>query len=351
MHIGSECTKFDTADDDSSCDHKTELYSVLKDLAPGTLDVIIAGHTHAAIAHKINGVAVIESLSQGRAFGRVDLTITGGKLAGVKVFPPQLMCPLDEHKNAVPIADCHPDPYEGKPVVADAAVQKIADAALDRAGVKRAEKLGVTLAAAVTKAYREESAEGDWFTELMLAAQPGTDIAMTNGGGLRADLPAGELTYGAFFEAIPFDNRFAIVDLSGAQLRDLVYRNLHGGGGFMSWGGLAAVAKCTNDKLVVDVKVAGKPIDDKKTYKLVTSDFLVSGGDAALKHLKLADTAIHATDVIMRDGMADVLRARKGTPAATIDPAKIMAHRRLDYTGKRPVRCKNDQPAEHDGDD
>ncbi len=323
---------------------------MLKDVPPGTIDAMIAGHTHAGIAHRISGVAVIESFSQGRGFGRIDLSVDNGKLVGLKIYSPKLICPLDDHRNPVPVADCHPDAYEGKPVAIDTTIQKVADEALARAAEKRAEKLGVSLAGTVTKAYREESAEGDLFTELMLASQPGADVAMTNGGGLRADLPAGELTYGQFFEAMPFDNRFAVVDVTGAQLRDLIRRNVRGNGGFMSWGGLAATARCTGDKLVVDVKIKGKALDDKKTYKIATSDFLTTGGDAALKHLHLADTAIHQTDVIIRDGMADALRARKGTPAATIDPTAILAHRRVDYTGKRPVRCKGEpaEPEQHD---
>jgi 5'-nucleotidase len=349
-HIGSECKSFDNADDDSSCEHDGEIYKVLADVPPGTVDVVVAGHTHAGVAHRIHGTAVIESFAQGRGFGRVDVVVDGaGKPTAVKVFQPTLICPLDEHRNPVPVADCHPDSYEGKPVVVDTGIQAIVDGALARAQEKRAEKLGVTLTAVVTRAYREESAEGDLFTELMLAAEPTADVAMTNGGGLRADLPSGELNYGAFFEAMPFDNRFALVDVTGAQIRELVRHNLRSNGGFMSWGGIAATAKCSGDHLALDIRVVDKrgqtkPLDDKKAYKLVTSDFLASGGDAALKRLHLDDAAIHNTDVIIRDGMAEVLRARKGA-AATIDPGKLLAHRHLDYTGKRPVACKAD-PAE-----
>nr|HEX4314661.1 bifunctional UDP-sugar hydrolase/5'-nucleotidase [Kofleriaceae bacterium] len=344
MHVGSECTDVTAHDSDATCDHNTELYKVLKDVAPNTVDAIVAGHTHAGIAQRIHDIPVIESYSQARAFGRIDLTVDNGHVTAAKIFEPQLICPLDERKNPVAVADCHPAPYDGKPVVADPAIQKISDDALARAASKRDDKLGVTLAATVTKAYREESPEGDLFTELMLAAQPTADVAMTNGGGLRTDLPAGELTYGAFFEAMPFDNRFAVVDVTGDQLRELVRHNLRSSAGIMSWGGLDATATCTPDgKLALAITVKGKPLDDKHTYKLVTSDFLTSGGDKALERLKLPATAIHATDVVIRDAMADALRARKGTPLATIDPAKIMAGKHLHYDGKRPVRCKADR--------
>src|SRR5207249_565512 len=161
--------------------------------------------------------------------------------------------------------------YEGRNVVADARIQKIVDEALARAGERRAEKLGVTLAATITKAYKTESAEGDLVTELMLAARPDADVAMTNGGGLRADLPAGELTYGQLFEAMPFDNRFALVAMTGAQLQHMVAGNLEKDGGILSWSGLTAKARCTDGKLDVAITVKGQPLDPEHTYTIVTS--------------------------------------------------------------------------------
>jgi len=341
MHVGSDCTQLDNPEDDSSCDRDTELYKVMADVPAGTLDAIVAGHTHAGVAQKIAGTPVIESFSQGRAFGRIDLTIAGGKPTATHIYAPQLICPLDERKNPVPVAACHPDAYEGKAVVSDDAIVKIAAESIARAGAKRDEKLGVTLSAIVTKAYKEESAEGDLFCELMLAAQPGADVAMTNGGGLRTDLPAGDLTYGQFFEAMPFDNRFSLVDVTGAQLRELVTKNLEASGGILSWANLWATASCDAGKLRVDIDVAGKPLDDGKRYSLVTSDFLTSGGDQTFARLGLAPSAIHATDMVIRDGMADVLRSKKGT---TIDPATLLARRHLQYSGNRPVHCRKDEP-------
>src|SRR5439155_12855690 len=109
--------------------------------------------------------------------------------------------------------------------------------------------------------------------------RPDAQVALTNGGGLRADLPAGELTYGQLFEAMPFDNRFAIVEVTGDDLRRLVTTNLRRGGAILSWGGLAAKARCSGDKLDVQIRVAGKPLDPRRRYKIATSDFLASGGN------------------------------------------------------------------------
>ena len=55
-------------------------------------------------------------------------------------------------------------------------------------------------------------------TDALLAAVPGADIAINNsGGGLRADLPAGPLTYGSVFEVMPFDNLLVRLRLTGRR--------------------------------------------------------------------------------------------------------------------------------------
>lgn len=341
MHIGSNCKDVQHHDDTSSCEKSDEIWPLIAGLPKGAVDVIVGGHTHAGMAHLVNGIAVIESYANGRAFGRVDVTIADGKVAGVKIDAPHLMCALDKDHNPVPVAQCQPGDYEGKPVVADAAVQKIADEAIARATERRKELLGVTLTETVTRAHGTESAEGNLVTDLMLAARPDVQITMTNGGGLRADLPAGPLTYGQLFESAPFDNRFAIVDITGKDLKKIITDNLTKGGGILSFAGLTAKARCKGAQLDLQVKVAGKPVTDAAHYKLATSDFLASGGDGVIGKLGLPADAIKPTDVIIRDGMADVLRSWKGTPKATIDPGKLLVKKspRLDYEGKRPLSC------------
>jgi hypothetical protein len=71
---------------------------------------------------------------------------------------------------------------------------------------------------------------------------------------------------------------------------------------------------------------------DRQTYTIVTSDFLASGGDAALVKLALPDGAVQVTAVVIRDAIADVLRKRRGSLTAPIA-------RRLEFPGKRPVKC------------
>jgi 2',3'-cyclic-nucleotide 2'-phosphodiesterase (5'-nucleotidase family) len=288
---------------------------------------------------------VIESYSSGRAFGRVDLRVTDTHVSGVTIFRPTLMCPLDKDDNPIPVAQCKPESYEGHPVTPDAAVQKIVDEAVARASKQRDEKLGVQLTSIMTKAYALESAEGNFFTDLMLAAHPEAQVAMTNGGGLRADIPPGDLTYGRLYEAMPFDNRFALVELKGKHIRRMVTTNFQRGSGIYSYGGIVAKARCKAGVLDVDIRVGGKPLVDDASYKMVTSDFLASGGDmSVIGRLKLPDGSIKMTDVIIRDAIADVLR-RESKRKGKIDPQQYFSatKKRLDYEGTRPVECQGAQ--------
>ncbi|HET9623720.1 MAG TPA: bifunctional UDP-sugar hydrolase/5'-nucleotidase [Kofleriaceae bacterium] len=342
MHVGSSCRDVEHHDDTSSCDKDEEIFPLIAALPKGTVDVMVGGHTHAGMAHMIDGIAVIESYASGRAFGRIDLTLdASGKIVSKKIFAPHLMCPLDKNHNPAPVAECDLGSYEGKPVVADPEVKQIADAALARAAERRSEPLGITVTKTITRAHSAESAEGNLLTDLMLAARKDAQIAMTNGGGLRADIPAGALTYGQLFESTPFDNRFVIVDVTGKTLREVLADNLGRDSGLLSFSGLTARAACKAGKLDIEIKVAGKPVSDSAHYKIATSDFLTTGGDGVFQRVHLPASAIQVTDVIIRDAMADVLRSWKGTAKATIDPDKLLVKKspRLEFPGKRPVRC------------
>jgi 5'-nucleotidase len=343
-HLGSTCTDLTNPNDTSSCDHEEEIFKAAEALPRGLVDVIVAGHTHAAIAHRINDIAVIESYASGRAFGRVDLRVNAtGRVTSVSIRTPQDLCALGADGNPVPAADCAPGDYEGQPVVPDATVRAIADRAIASAKDLRDEPLGVTLTAAFPKAYGEESPEGNLFTDLMMQARPDVDVAMTNGGGLRADLPAGPLTYGSLYEAMPFDNRFAIVTLEGVHLRRLVTNNLGSSSGVFSWAGIAVQASCKDGELVVTLKDRkGKAIADDRTLTLATSDFLASGGDGAIGRLKLPEGSVVLTDVVIRDAVKDVLLHAKKTDLAPRDFFDAKKPR-MKLPGPRPVSCQTEK--------
>ncbi len=344
-HVGSKCSDLHDPNDLSSCDQEEELFEMVKALPPGAVDVIVAGHTHAAMAHRINDISVIESYANGRAFGRVDLRINpSGIVTSAVIAQPRDLCPLGADGEPAPAATCAPGEYEGKKVEVSAEIVSLIAPASVKARELEQRPLGVELTGEITRSYDQESALGNLFTDLMLAGVGGADVAMTNGGGLRADLPAGPLTYGSIYRAMPFDNLFAVVTLNGKHLRKLVVNNLLGGGAFTSWGGITVKATCKGATLQVVIRDrAGKIIEDERTLTLLASDFLASGGTGAIGRLKLPDGSVEITDVLIRDAMAEALTKAGGklVPTQVFDPAKP----RVAYPKPRPVKCGAAAPA------
>ncbi|MES1157826.1 MAG: metallophosphatase, partial [Haliangium ochraceum] len=74
-HAGGDCHRFDDPGDLRTCDSHEEIFEVARALPAGTVDLIVAGHTHKGIAHRVNGIPIVEAFANGRAFDRVDLTI------------------------------------------------------------------------------------------------------------------------------------------------------------------------------------------------------------------------------------------------------------------------------------
>jgi len=332
-HAGGACHDLDHPESLDSCDTSGEIFKVARALTPDDVDLIVAAHTHTGIANDVGGIPVIESFAYGRAFGRVDLTVDRqrGRVTAHHIFPPQDLC-RDPRA-----ASCEPYDYAGAPVHADAAIGKLLEPAVAHAHELAAKPIGVTLTGEVRYSYKEESAEGNLFADLMLAAHPG-DVALTNGGGLRAALPAGKLTYGQLYRAMPFDNRFATVHLHARDLVNAVAGNLRGSHGVFCLAGVTVTARCDKDKLVVGLMRNGKRVPDDAELVVVTNDFLASGGDGVFGRLHLPEGAIvRENGPTIRDEMARVLGERGGTldPATLFDPK----HPRLSYPGKRPVTC------------
>jgi 5'-nucleotidase len=333
-HAGGRCERFDNPDDLSSCATDEEIFQVARALPAGTVDVIVAGHSHRGVAHRVHGVAVIESYAGATAFGRVDLVFDRGarRLLSTHIHPPRELCAAGRDP-------CEPGAYEGERVQPDARIAEVVAAPIAAAQGKRAEAIGVVVAEAVVRAYGEESALGNLFADLMLAAQPAADVAITNGGGLRADLPAGKLQYGQLYEAAPFDNRFALVRITGAELARMFADNLRSEYGILSIAGAKIVARCADGEIVVDVsRTDSTPIAADDSVLVATSDFLATGGDGVFGRLGLGPDAVTLdAGPPIRDAMARELRRRGGTlrGADHFDPERP----RLAYPAPRPVRC------------
>src|SRR5262249_16614618 len=73
MHAGGRCAAYDNPRDVSSCNQDEELFEMLEEIPPGTLDAIVAGHTHQPVGHFIKAIPVIETPGLGAFLSTIDL--------------------------------------------------------------------------------------------------------------------------------------------------------------------------------------------------------------------------------------------------------------------------------------
>jgi 5'-nucleotidase len=344
-HAGGKCRSFRDPDDLSSCDRRAEIFAVARALAPGTVDAILAGHTHHPVAHRVNGIPIAQGRPYGRAFARIDLTYDPNLR---RVTASRLQKPVSLRKKV--------RTYEGRPLVEDERVAAIAASAKSKADARRNEALAVELDGPMRRRYGEESALGNFVASMILDVAPRANIALYNGGGLRANLPSGRLSYGSLYDVLPFDNRLAIVTMKGRDLRSLFARNLRARFGILSLAGGRVEARCRESELEVDVLLErprspglqGAPAAVRDTTSLValrddedvvvaTNDFLAMGGDG---FPRIGSTVVPNEGETLRDQIAARLRRQ----FARIEPRKWLdrASRRIRLPSRRPIRCFED---------
>ena len=102
------------------------------------------------------------------------------------------------------------------------------------------------------------------------------DLGIYNMGGVRADLPKGEITYGDVLDIAPFENKIAFTTLSGTDLLELFSQMANVGGEGVSHSVRMVISK---DGKLVSVTVNGEPVDPARDYRITTIDYLLGGTD------------------------------------------------------------------------
>lgn len=135
----------------------------------------------------------------------------------------------------------------------------------------------------------------NWFVDEMMAAVADSvgrkvDIGIANTGGVRVDMPEGEVLMDDIMSMFPFRNNLCYLSMKGREVRELLKRMVSTR--YQIVGGCEVVAK---GKELVSVKVGGEPLDDDKLYGVASISFLLDGGDG----YKLRD---QAEEVIVCNG-------------------------------------------------
>lgn len=100
------------------------------------------------------------------------------------------------------------------------------------------------------------------------------DVAIANFGGIRTDMPCGDILLDDIVSMLPFVNRLSYVALRGKDLR-LIFEYLAG----TAPQPVSGVRMVIENRELKSLEIGGRPLDDNKTYGVATLDFLLDGGD------------------------------------------------------------------------
>lgn len=175
-----------------------------------------------------------------------------------------------------------------------------------------------------------ETPMGNLVTDLMQTAAQTSDnavAAFSNGGGLRAAIAQGDVTFGQALSVLPFGNTLFVMDLTGQDVIDLMEASVSklGGGGFLQHSKDLRISYCADAILcanplktggrVTTIHIAGAAVERTKTYRLATNNFTAAGGDGydVLKNACLrSGNYCRDTGIVMLDLL--VTQLKTGTP-------------------------------------
>jgi 2',3'-cyclic-nucleotide 2'-phosphodiesterase (5'-nucleotidase family) len=235
-------------------------------------DLIIDAHDHISTNQVVDGVPITSSGQYEANLGQV--TITYNTTSGTLVSVSPSLIPASATASVVPdvatsdlLADIKTAFAADNATVIGSSAVELSSA---RPGIRLAEQ---PLGNLVSDAMREVS---------------GADIAVFNGGGIRADIHIGNITRGDVYGVLPFNNYMVVKKATPADLKAIMELSLQAlpadAGGFLQMSGMSVVYDLTKPagSRVVSIKVAGNYLDltdDQTIYTIAANDFMAAGGD------------------------------------------------------------------------
>lgn len=245
------------------------------------IDIIVDGHSHTLLPNGevVGSTLIVSAHEYNKNLGQVEVVVENGVIVSMKAS-----YITKETAMTLPADQAIVDLIAGINAAQDVILaEKVGSAAVDLNGER-----GVV--------RTRESAFGNMITDAYLALS-GADLAMQNGGGIRASVKAGEVTMKDILSVFPFSNRLVTISLSGANILAALEHSVRlypaENGGFMHVGGMRfsfdpsrpAGSRVNPAKVLIQ----GQPLDLNRTYKLATIDFLSTGGDGYVMFMGAAN--------------------------------------------------------------
>ncbi|MFQ5905192.1 MAG: bifunctional metallophosphatase/5'-nucleotidase, partial [bacterium] len=227
---------------------------------PG-IDVIVGGHSHTRVESPAieNGSLVCQAYQYGICLGRADLHLRRGRV----VSSEGVLLSVDNTVSA---------DKEVATLVSDYAAR------LDKEFDRVVGVASVRLNGDRESVRSRETNLGDLVADVM-RLRSGTDLALTNAGGIRASIDEGEITIREILTALPFGGELVTLTLTGRQIVKIVNRAAGvrpGSGAFLQ---VSGISFDMHKRKATNIQIAGEPVDEKRNYRVATNDFLASGGD------------------------------------------------------------------------
>lgn len=249
--------------DESSLDTSAKVAEEVKGI-----DLIVDGHSHTTLPEgkRINGTLIVQTGEYDKNLGIVDMIYEDGKIeASASLFTKEEAAELEADEDVISVvADIKAENEKITSVV-------VGNTDIQLDGEREHVRTG-------------ETNLGNLITTAMLKAT-GADIALTNGGGIRASIEQGEITKGEVITVLPFGNYVVEKEIKGSDVLAALENGISSypetKGAFPHVAGITFKFDPEKEagKRLVEVKVGGKVIDPDKTYKMATNDFLAAGGD------------------------------------------------------------------------
>jgi len=127
------------------------------------------------------------------------------------------------------------------------------------------------------------------------------DISMLNFGGIRSNIPAGDVRIANIYDVTPFENYLTFIQVKGSELRKALKRFTDKKNAPM-----AGVKMVYRNGKPVKILVQNEPLDDQKVYKLVTLDFIAKGGDNLISEIQFEKVVY--TTMLFRDFLIEEIK-------------------------------------------
>ena len=278
------------------------------------IDALFGGDSHSILNTTINGIPSYIANNAGKGFIRAKMTVDGSKVTFAGEY--------------IDIYTDKPNGYKSAKPVVDAEVKAIVDAAKVELGPTFNEVIGVAaqdLTRTQTDSPYGESFLGNWACDI-IKIKSGADVGMQNNGGLRIDIPKGNITVGTVFTFMPFDNEICVIEMTKAQIKVVLEQAFADNGKGIQLSGIKVKYDSSRPSLsrVIDItRENGAAISDSEKLKVATNDFMATGGDGFAGFVDAnAVTPFVNTHILVRDALIEDVKA-KGT-VATLQNSRII---------------------------